>query len=287
MELINDAVAKAKTADVVVLVMGEDDNVVGESKSRTDLNLSGNQQILINKIHETGKPVVLVLENGRAITINQADKDCNAILETWIPGKYGSEAVADIVFGDYNPGGKLTVTFPKTVGQLPMCFPFKPNAQANERTTVNGVLYPFGFGLSYTTFEYSNLKITPDKQVAAGNIEVTIDVKNTGQMAGDEIVQLYINDEVSSVIRYEKELRGFERISLAPGETKSVHFTLNPESLQMLDLNMHWIVEPGWFKVMVGSSSVDIRQQGRFEILQKTKLEKPYEVSQGSARMMQ
>jgi beta-glucosidase len=286
-DAINEAVTMAKTADVVVMVMGEDDNVVGESKSRSDLNLSGNQQLLLTKIHETGKPVVLVLMNGRAITINWANKYCNSIIEAWIPGKYGSEAVADIVFGDYNPGGKLTVTFPKSVGQLPMCFPSKPNAQANERTTVNGVLYPFGYGLSFTTFEYSNIKITPDKQIAAGNIDVTVDVKNTGQIAGDEIVQLYINDEVSSVIRYEKELRGFERVTLAPGETKSIHFTLTPEDLQMLDMNMNWIVEPGWFKVMVGSSSADIHQEGRFEILPKTQLGKPYEFQQQNARMMQ
>jgi len=286
-EGINDAVTMAKSADVVVLVMGEDENVIGESKSRTDLNLSGNQQLLLTKIHETGKPIVLVLMNGRAITINWANKYCNSIIEAWIPGKYGSEAVADIVFGDYNPGGKLTVTFPKSIGQLPMCFPSKPNAQANERTTVNGVIYPFGYGLSFTTFEYSNIKITPDKQIAAGNIDVTIDVKNTGQMAGDEIVQLYINDEVSSVIRYDKELRGFERVTLAPGETISVHFTLTPEDLQMLDINMNWIVEPGWFKVMVGSSSADIRQEGRFEILPKTQLNKPYEFQQQNARMMQ
>ena len=286
-EGINDAVTMAKTADIVVMVMGEDENVIGESKSRTDLNLSGNQQLLLTKIHETGKPIVLVLMNGRAITINWANKYCNSIIEAWIPGKYGSEAVADIVFGDYNPGGKLTVTFPKSIGQLPMCFPSKPNAQANERTTVNGVIYPFGYGLSFTTFEYSNIKITPDKQIAAGNIDVTIDVKNTGQMAGDEIVQLYINDEVSSVIRYDKELRGFERVTLAPGETISVHFTLTPEDLQMLDINMNWIVEPGWFKVMVGSSSADIRQEGRFEILPKTQLNKPYEFQQQNARMMQ
>ena len=284
---INDAVTKAKTADVVVLVLGEDDNVVGESKSRSDLNLSGNQQLLLTKIHETGKPVILVLMNGRAITINYADKYCNAIIETWIDGKYGSEAVADIVFGDYNPGGKLTMTFPKSVGQLPMCFPAKPSAQATERTTVNGVLYPFGFGLSYTTFEYSNFKITPEKQMAAGITEVTVDIKNTGQVAGDEIVQLYISDEVSSVIRFEKELRGFERITLAPGETKNVHFTLSPEELQMLDRNMEWVVEPGWFKVMVGSSSVDIRQQGRFEILSITKGDKPYEQVRQTGRTMQ
>jgi beta-glucosidase len=284
-EGINDAVTKAKSADVVVLVMGEDDNVIGESKSRTDLDLSGNQQLLLTKIHETGKPIILVLMNGRAITINWADKYCNSIIEAWIPGKYGSEAVADIVFGDYNPGGKLTVTFPKSVGQIPMCFPSKPGSQANARTTVNGVIYPFGFGLSFTTFEYSNLKITPEKQMAAGNVEVTVDVKNTGQMAGDEIVQLYICDEVSSVIRYDKELRGFERISLTPGETKSVHFTLIPDELQMLDINMNWIVEPGWFKVMIGSSSTDIRQQGRFEIISKDQVTKPYESQQQGGRM--
>jgi beta-glucosidase len=142
---------------------------------------------------------------------------------------------------------------------------------------VNGVLYPFGFGMSFTTFEYSNLKISHEKQLAGGNVEVTVDVKNTGGMAGDEIVQLYIRDEVSSVIRFEKELRGFERISLVPGETKTVRFTLTPEELQMLDRNMNWIVEPGWFTVMVGSSSTDIRQQGRFEILTTDRISKPYD----------
>jgi beta-glucosidase len=274
---INDAVTKAIKADVVILVMGEDNSIVGESNSRTDLDLAGRQQLLLTKIHDTGKPIILVLMNGRAITINWANKNCNAIIEAWIPGKYGSEAIADIVFGDYNPGGKLTVTFPKSVGQLPMCFPSKPTAQADERSTVNGVLYPFGFGLSFTTFEYSNLKITPEKQLAAGTVEVTVDVKNTGQTEGDEIVQLYICDEVSSVIRFDKELRGFERIKLAPGENKTVHFTLSHEELQMLDRDMNWIVEPGWFKLMVGSSSTDIRLQGRFEIVSTDQLAKPYD----------
>lgn len=165
-----------------------------------------------------------------------------------------------------------------------MCFPSKPAAQTDARTTVNGVLYPFGFGLSYTTFEYSNLKIGPEKQLAGGTVDVTVDVKNTGQMAGDEIVQLYICDEVSSVIRFDKELRGFERVNLAPGETKTVHFTLSPEELQMLDRNMTWIVEPGWFKVMIGSSSTDIRQQDRLEILSVDQFGKPYEVQKQNAR---
>ncbi len=274
---INDAVEKAIKSDVVILVLGEDNNTVGESNSRTDLNLSGFQQLLLEKISETGKPVVLVLMNGRAITINWAARNCQSIIEAWFPGKYGSEAIADIVFGDYNPGGKLPVTFPRSVGQIPMCFPFKPAAQADARTTVNGVLYPFGYGLSFTTFEYSNLKISPDKQMAGGNIEVTVDVKNTGGMAGDEVVQLYIRDEVSSIIRFEKELRGFDRISLAPGETKTVHFSITAEELQMLDRNMHWTVEPGWFTLMVGGSSMDIRQQGRLEILSTDKISKPYD----------
>jgi beta-glucosidase len=277
MAQINDAVEKARKSDVVILVLGEDNSIVGESNSRTDLNLAGRQELLLEKICETGKPVVLVLMNGRAITINRAQRDCSSIIEAWFPGKYGSEAIADIVFGDYNPGGKLTVTFPKSVGQIPMCFPYKPGAQADEETTVNGVLYPFGYGLSFTSFEYSNLTITPDKQMASGKVEVTVDVKNTGSMTGDEVVQLYIRDEVSSVIRFEKELRGFERITLNPGETRTVHFTLTPEELFMYDREMNRVVEPGWFTIMIGSSSVDIRQTGRFEILSKDRINSPYD----------
>lgn len=274
---INDAVEKAKKADLAILVMGENNDIVGESKSRTSLDLPGYQQLLIDKIQETGTPVVLVLMNGRPLTINKANKNCNAIIEAWFPGKYGSEAVADIVFGDYNPGGKLNFTFPKSVGQLPMCFPFKPYTHAPAKTTVNDVLYPFGYGLSFTTFEYSNLKISPEKQKAEGNVEVSVDVKNTGEMEGDEVVQLYINDEVSSVIRFVRELRGFERIHLMQGESKTVQFTLTPDDLQILDRDMQWGVEPGWFKVMVGSSSEDIRQQGRFEITSQAVFTKPYE----------
>jgi len=283
---IKEAVEKAQGSDLVILVLGENNDIVGESNSRTDLDLAGFQQLLLEEISATGKPVILVLMNGRPITINWADRNCQAIIEAWFPGKYGGEAIADIVFGDYNPGGKLPVTFPKSVGQLPMCFPYKPGAQADAATTVNGVLYPFGFGMSYTTFEYSNLKITPEKQQEAGNVEISVDVRNTGDMAGDEVVQLYIRDEVSSVIRFEKELRGFERISLAPGETKTVHFTLTPEELQMLDRNMNWIVEPGWFTVMMGSSSTDIRQQGRFEIVTKDRFSRPYDATPISSGIM-
>jgi beta-glucosidase len=283
---IDDAVEKARLSDAVILVLGEDNRIVGESFSRTDLNLAGFQRLLLKKICSTGKPVVLVLMNGRPITINLADKECDAIIEAWFPGKYGGEAIADVVFGDYNPGGKLAVTFPKSVGQIPMCFPSKPGAQADAPTTVNGVLYPFGFGLSYTSFEYSNLVISPEKQLQSGEIKVSVDVRNSGNRAGDEIIQLYIRDEVSSVIRFVKELRGFERIHLEPGEVRKVHFTLTPEELQMLDRSMNWIVEPGWFTVMVGSSSEDIRLEGRFEILSKDRITMPYDPTPISSGIM-
>lgn len=276
MAAINDAAEKASIADVVIIVLGEDNNVVGESHSRTDLDLTGHQQLLLERVHASGKPVILILMNGRPLTVNWAERHCNAIIEAWFPGKYGGEALADIVFGDYNPGGKLPVTFPKSVGQIPFCFPFKPAAQAPSETTVNGPLFPFGHGLSFTTFEYTDMVITPQRQNAAGNVEVKVDVKNTGHMAGDEVVQLYIRDEVSSVTRYERELRGFERISLNPGETKTVTFVLTPDDLVLIDRNMERIVEPGWFTVMIGSSSVDIRQEGRFEIITAERLSLPY-----------
>jgi beta-glucosidase len=274
---ISDAVEKASRSDVIILVLGENNSIVGESHSRTSLDLAGHQDLLLEKVIATGRPVVLVLMNGRAVTINRAQRDCQAVIEAWFPGKYGGEAIADILFGDYNPGGKLTVTFPKSTGQIPMCFPYKPSAQADSPTTVNGVLYPFGHGLSFTTFEYSNMRITPSEQHAAGKVEVSVDVKNTGSRSGDEVVQLYIRDEVSSVIRFEKELRGFERITLSPGETRRVLFVLSPEELQMQDLNMNWVVEPGWFTVMAGSSSEDIRLEGRFEILPTERTREAYD----------
>jgi beta-glucosidase len=172
-----------------------------------------------------------------------------------------------VLFGDYNPGGKLTVTFPKTVGQIPFNFPSKPNAQwENEKSRVNGALYYFGHGLSYTNFTYSNLQISPHQQTNGGKISIALDVKNTGTCAGTEIVQLYTRDLVSSVTTYEKNLRGFERVELKPGETKSVTFVLSAPDLALWDRNMRFVVEPGTFRVMIGSSSQDIRLTGDFDI---------------------
>ncbi len=275
---IDKAVDAAKRSDVAVVFLGDQTTAfrnpgpltVGENSSRTSLDLPGRQLDLLKAVYATGKPVILVLINGRPMSINWADKNISGIIETWFPGGHGGPAIADVLFGDYNPGGKLTSTFPKSAGQIPFNFPSKPNAQwEGEESRVNGALYYFGHGLSYTTFGYSNLKITPKEQNSKGNITVSCDVKNTGSRAGVEIVQLYTRDVVSSVITYEKNLRGFERVDLKPGETKTVTFTLIPTDLEMLDENMHWIVEPGKFNVMIGSSSQDIRLRGDFEIVQK------------------
>jgi beta-glucosidase len=221
----------------------------------------------VQAIYATGKPVVVVLINGRPISINWVDKYVPGIVEAWFPGAKGGTAIADVLFGDYNPGGKLTITFPKTVGQIPYNFPTKPNAQfEGEKTRVAGALYSFGHGLSFTTFAYSDLAISPSKQSLRGNVEVRMKVKNTGVREGDEVVQLYIHDLVSSVTTYEKLLRGFERLRLKPGEVKTVTFVLTPDDLALWDPGMHFVVEPGVFKVMVGSSSGDIRLSGEFEI---------------------
>jgi len=263
---IDEAVDAAKKADVAVVVLGDQAATVGESASRSSLDLPGRQGELLRAVYATGKPVVLVLISGRPASINFANKYVPGIIEAWFPGAQGGTAVADVLFGDYNPGGKVTITFPKTVGQIPYNFPTKPGAQAEgERTRVQGPLYPFGFGLSYTTFAYSNLKISPAKPTITENVTVTVDVQNSGPRAGDEVVQLYTRDMVSSVTTYEKNLRGFERITLQPGEKKTVTFTLTPADISLWDSSMRFVVEPGIFKVMVGSSSEDIRETGEFE----------------------
>lgn len=273
--LINEAVKKAKRSDVIIAVMGEDMNEVGEGLSRTSLDLPGKQEIFLEELYKTGKPIILVLINGQPLTINWADKYLPGILEAWFPGPQGGTAIANALFGLYNPGGKLSMTFPKTVGQIEFNFPYKAGSQDGQgggdkvnygKTRILNALYPFGYGLSYTTFNYSNLVVTPEKQHNKGEVNVSVDVQNTGDREGDEVVQLYIKDEVSSVVTYEYDLRGFERIHLAPGEKKTVHFVLNPDDLSFMDKNMHWTVEPGKFKAMVGSSSVDIRLEKEFVI---------------------
>ena len=265
---IADAVEKARDCDVVIAVLGEDAYCTGESRSRTSLDLPGRQQQLLEALHATGKPVVLVLVNGQPLTINWADKHIPAILETWFPSCEGGTVIAEALFGECTPGGKLPVTFPKAVGQIELNFPFKPGSHGAQptygpngtgKTRVLGELYPFGYGLSYTTFEYSDLCVSPLQQPTQGEYTVTCRVTNTGAYAGDEVVQLYVRDKVSSVIAYDSVLRGFERVSLQPGESAEVTFVLTPEDLQLLDRDMRWTVEPGEFELLVGSSSQDIR----------------------------
>ncbi|MEO9022891.1 MAG: glycoside hydrolase family 3 N-terminal domain-containing protein [Ginsengibacter sp.] len=266
---MDSAVALAKKSDAVIMVMGGDTKTAGENKSRTTLDLPGFQLDLIKAVKATGKPVVVIFINSQPISFNWVKENIFGIIEAWYPGTYGGTAVADVLFGDYNPGGKLTLTFPRSVGQLPMNFPSKPSAQTDrgETARLKGKLYPFGYGLSYTTFDYSNLKIIPQKENSQGTVTVSFDVKNTGQREGDEVVQLYINEKVTSVTTYEKQLRGFDRIHLNAGETKTATFTLTPDDLSIWNRDMHFVVEPGTFKVMVGASSEDIRLNGEFEVM--------------------
>ena len=264
--LMEEAIHAAKQAEVVVMVLGGNELTVREDRSRTSLNLPGRQEELLKAVCATGKPVVLVLLDGRASSINYAAAHVPAILHAWFPGEFCGQAVAEALFGDYNPGGRLAVTFPKSVGQIPFAFPFKPGSDESSSTSVYGVLYPFGHGLSYTTFSYGDLKISPLRQGVQGDINISCKIKNTGKIKGDEVVQLYLRDEVSSVTTYTKVLRGFERISLEAGEEQMVHFRLRPQDLGLWDKNMNFRVEPGKFKVMIGSSSTDIILHGRFEI---------------------
>lgn len=274
-EEIEKAVSQTKQADVAVVVLGGGQRTCGENKSRSSLALPGRQLDLLKAVVATGKPVVLVLINGRPLSINWADKFVPAILEAWYPGSKGGKAVADVLFGDYNPGGKLTVTFPKTVGQIPFNFPCKPSSQIDggknpglngNMSRVNGALYPFGFGLSYTTFEYSDLKISPAIITPNQKTYVTCKVTNTGKRAGDEVVQLYVRDVLSSVTTYEKNLAGFERVHLKPGETKEITFPIDRKALELLNADMHWEVEPGEFTLMLGASSTDIRLNGTLTV---------------------
>lgn len=261
-KLLTAAVAAAREAEVAILVLGGNELTVREDRSRTSLNLPGRQEQLLKAVYETGTSVVLVLLDGRASTINYAQRNIPAILHGWFPGEFCGKAIADVLFGDYNPGGRLAVTFPKTVGQIPFAFPFKPGSDEKATIGVWGALYPFGYGLSYTTFAYQDLDI----KVNGPEVTVRCTVTNTGDRTGDEVVQLYLTDDVSSVTTYTKVLRGFERITLAPGESRSLTFTLGPQEMGLWDKDMRFTVEPGSFTVGVGASSQDIRLEGHFTL---------------------
>jgi beta-glucosidase len=270
---IDEAVKKSKNSDLIIVAVGDNEHSVGESCSRTSLNLPGNQLDLVKALYATNKPIVVVLINGRPLTINWINDHIDAIVEAWFPGEFGGQAIAEVLFGEYNPGGKLPITFPRTVGQIPFNFPYKRSSQKGQgsgdigRTRINTALYPFGHGLSYTNFEYSNLKISaPKYSPDFDSISITFNIKNTGKYDGDEVPQLYIQDEFGSVVTYEKVLRGFERVHLRAKQEKQITFNIHPNHLALLDKNMLKVVEPGKFFVFIGSSSDDIRLNAEFTI---------------------
>ncbi len=273
-KLIAEAVEVAKASDVVVLAVGGNEDTNKEAWAddhlgdRDSLDLVGRQNDLVKAMIETGKPTVVMLINSSPLSINYIAEKVPAILEGFYLGQETGVAVADALFGDYNPAGKLAVSFPRSVGQLPIAYNHKPTARRGYLYTSKEPLFPFGFGLSYTSFEYSNLKVAPEQIGPSGRTEVSVTVTNTGKVKGDEIVQLYIGDLVSSVTRPVKELKDFKRISLAPGESKTVNFTITPDKLSFLDLNMNRVVEPGAFDIMVGTSSVKY-QKAKLEVVAK------------------
>jgi beta-glucosidase len=261
---IEEAARVSKKADLVILVLGGNEQTSREAWAknhlgdRDNLELLGDQDQLAKEIVSTGKPTVVFLLHGRPNSINYIAEHVPAVLDGWYLGQEGGTAVADVLFGQYNPGGKLPITVPRSVGQLPDYYYQKPSAKRGYLGSTTEPLFPFGWGLSYATFKYSNLRVAPDSIGPEGQTKVTVDVSNTGAVRGDEVAQLYIHQQVSSVTRPVKELRGFRRVSLNPGETKQIEFTLGPEELSFLNREMQRVVEPGTFEVMVGGNSVGL-----------------------------
>ncbi len=268
------AVSAAKASAVTVIVVGEPAAYSGEASSRSDISLPGQQLALIQAIAATGKPYVVVLMNGRPLTISWLADNAPAVLESWFPGTEGGNAVADVLFGKVNPGGKLPMSFPRDVGQIPISYnelptgrPFDPNNKYTSKylDVLNTPQYPFGFGLSYSTFKLSNLKLSSGSISAKGTLTVSADITNTGTVAGDDVAQLYIHDQVASVLQPVRRLDGFQRITLASGQTRTVTFTLNKENLGFYNNQGQFVVEPGQFDVWIGDSSVG-GMQGEFLI---------------------
>ncbi len=249
------AVAAANSADVVILGLGERGGISGEGNDRSNLDLPGNQEQLLEAIVATGKPAVLVLENGRPLTIGWAKLHVPAILEAWYPGEFGGTAIAQTLFGDNNPAGRLTITFPQTVGQLPDFYDSDPSRRLKYVDNDGQPLFPFGFGLSYTTFRYDHLVALPPSPGSHAEIQITVDVTNTGSVEGDEVAQLYMRENVSSVETPGRSLEGFSRIHLRPQETKTVTFRVPCDQLAVWNAERKWAVEPGTYTAWAGGSS--------------------------------
>ena len=269
-----EAVAAARDSDVALVFVGEPAETVGEAASKSSLDLPGRQMDLVKAIHATGKPTVVILMNGRPLTIGWVVENTPAILEAWMGGTESGNAIADVLFGDVNPGGKLPVTWPRTVGQVPIYYNHMNTGRppdANNRYTSKYLdvpwtpQFPFGYGLSYTQFKITNLQLSAQRIRTGGNLTVTADVENVGKRPGDEVVQLYIRDTAASMTRPVKELKGFQRVTLQPGEKKHLEFVLTPEHLGFWNREMRFVVEPGEFKVMVGPNSDDLIET-KFEV---------------------
>jgi beta-glucosidase len=260
--LLQEAVDLVKQSDAAVVVLGEEPREVGESRDKANLDLGASQMALIQAIYSTGKPVSVVLFNGRPLSIGWMADHIPAIVESWFAGEKGGLAIADVLLGKVNPSGKLPISFPRSVGQLPFYYDHKPTSSHRYVDEASTLLFPFGLGLSYTRFEYSDLQISPAPVPAGEKAKISVVVKNTGDREGDEVAELYIRDVVSSVTTPAIALRGFGRIHLKPGESGTVHFVLEPDDLALWNRQMKRVVEPGEFKIMVGSSSEDIRVRG-------------------------
>ena len=270
--MIQEAVKIARTSDVIVAVVGESQGMTGEAASRADITLPGQQLELLKALKKTGKPLVIVLMNGRPLALKWEDTNADAMLETWFAGTQAGNAIADVLFGNYNPAGKLTTTFPQVVGQVPLFYNHKNTGRpfngelldkykSRYLDVTNEPLYPFGFGLSYTTFSYTKLQLSATTIKTGESLQVKVDVRNTGNYDGEEVVQLYLQDVVGSITRPVKELKGFQKIALKKGETKTVTFTITPEDLKFYNNELKYVLEPGDFRVFVGGNSRDVQAE--------------------------
>lgn len=269
-QMIDEAVAAANKADVVVAVVGESSNMSGESSSRADISIPASQQALLKALAKTGKPLVIVLFNGRPLTLVWENEHASAILDAWAPGTEAGNAVADVLFGNYNPSGKITATFPRSVGQIPIYYNHKntgrpfdgtgfPKFKSNYLDESNDPLYPFGYGLSYTKFEYSPVMLSKTNLKGNETLTATVTLSNTGKYAGEEVVQLYITDPVASVTRSVKDLKGFQKIMLQPGESKDISFQITTEQLSFFNSDLKKVWEPGKFIVRIGTNSAQLQ----------------------------
>ena len=273
-----EAVATAQQADVVILSIGERHDMSGEAKSRSDLHLPGVQEELVKAIQATGKPVVVLVNAGRPLIFNWTADNVPAIVYTWWLGTEAGNAIADVLFGDYNPSGKLPMTFPREIGQIPIYYNHfstgRPALDDNAKGYVSSYIdlknspkFSFGYGLSYTTFKYEGLKLSSTKIKANETIKVSFQLSNTGKVAGEEVVQLYLQDKFGSVVRPVLELKDFQKVKLNAGESKTIEFTIDKEKLSFYNNKLEWIAEPGDFEVMIGTSSADIKLKSNFELL--------------------